>query len=461
MEATSYRASVVHYSQGDRILAFKDGSLLERLARNRVDDLRFFVADRLGMPAEEMDLDVIESTMQSYPEESQRLDTYLNRVRLAETLEDGEIKEEMLKAASDILEIWEEKGYLTPGVQLTPAIDQWIDRRHFLPSKYDSFRLLVEHQALVNETINAGPGPSGKRPFVPFENPDSDIEHTEFEGGIESYYNRLGISRMGLIRKFDLCYFTFGYSRMSASPALPNRHGMTMPVRLNLFSQVNVGDVQASPVYALTQGNEAIYVQLDERIVHEWLIRIQCEESSALSTDSVATTLLSNVFEFSQYLDNLPIRTEQRRPMVHLAVYSLLHTYAHHLIQTVTEFAGLDAGSLGEYIFPADLAFVVFRSGMTMDLGNISAMWRNNGRAFLDHLLSPISLDCGLGTLCTERGGACPDCLMIPEISCIAQNRLLSRSVLNGNGKPEEDGYNDWIEGYLSVAADRIAPGER
>ena len=44
---------------------------------------------------------------------------------------------------------------------------------------------------------------------------------------------------------------------------------------------------------------------------------------------------------------------------------------------------------------------------------------------------------------------------MVPEVSCIAQNRLLSRSVLSGDGHPEEDGANERITGFFEVAANQ------
>jgi hypothetical protein len=128
---------------------------------------------------------------------------------------------------------------------------------------------------------------------------------------------------------------------------------------------------------------------------------------------------------------------------------------AHHVIHAVSDYSGLDLGSLGEYIFPADLAFVVYRNGMTMDLGNLSAMWRNQGEHFLRHLLQPKSLSCGLGMLCDNRGGACPDCIMLPEVTCIAQNKLLSRAVLKGGQAPKEGGFYQEIDGYFSIAAKR------
>src|SRR5581483_6661156 len=95
---------------------------------------------------------------------------------------------------------------------------------------------------------------------------------------------------------------------------------------------------------------------------------------------------------------------------------------------------------LGGCRFITNHAFVVYRNGTTMDLGNISAMWRNVGTGVLTAMLQSKSTQCGTGSLCTQRGGACPDCLMIPETSCVAGNKLLSRAVLRGiGGRPRFD----------------------
>src|SRR3546814_16966999 len=94
----------------------------------------------------------------------------------------------------------------------------------------------------------------------------------------------------------------------------------------------------------------------------------------------------------------------------------------------ISLFSGLYLGSMSEAIFPADLAFLVHRRGMTEDLGNISSMWRDHNEAFLDYLVSRRELRCGSGTLCDHRGGACPACIMIPETSCIAGNQQIGRA---------------------------------
>jgi hypothetical protein len=87
---------------------------------------------------------------------------------------------------------------------------------------------------------------------------------------------------------------------------------------------------------------------------------------------------------------------------------------------------------------------------MTPDLGNISAMWRNHAAAFLQRVLEPRMLRCGSGSLCDSRGGACPACIMLPDLTCTASNQLLSRSALKGGPPPTwEDRMNAALVGYF------------
>ena len=160
--------------------------------------------------------------------------------------------------------------------------------------------------------------------------------------------------------------------------------------------------------------------------------------------------LLSCAHPMSAFLDRLP---QSDKPFTYLYLYTLLHSYAHLVMKHISEYSGLDLGSLGEYIFPTDLAFVVYRNGTTMDLGNLSAMWRNVGTGILTAMLQSKATQCGTGSLCTQRGGACPDCLMIPETSCVASNKLLSRTVLRGiGGRPRFDARHDFLtKGYFDT----------
>jgi hypothetical protein len=111
----------------------------------------------------------------------------------------------------------------------------------------------------------------------------------------------------------------------------------------------------------------------------------------------------------------------------------------------------LEQGSFGEYLFPADLAFIIYRSGMTPDLGNLSSMWRNFNVTVLEQMLSTNKLQCSSGSLCDHRGGACPGCIMLPETTCIAANQLLSRSALKNGPAPRWSHEREDMIGFFSL----------
>ena len=95
-----------------------------------------------------------------------------------------------------------------------------------------------------------------------------------------------------------------------------------------------------------------------------------------------------------------------------------------------------------------------------MDLGNLSSMWRDRGdptigNEVLDRMVSPESLRCGSESVCTHHGGACPDCILIPENACLTRNELLSRAVLTGRATPRWDADLRPLVGYYQVTTDR------
>lgn len=267
---------------------------------------------------------------------------------------------------------------------------------------------------------------------------------------------------MRLVRGLQICEYTFGFTRTSSVPLVKREKAGTteMPVRLNLFGQVNVGDVMLHPVLCLEQSNEAFYVRLDELTVVDWLT-----QNNVPIAGGGRPTLGGRLIEayppmsFSRFLDEYRReRTIQRNPYSY--VFTLLHTLAHHLIGVSASMSGLELGSFGEHLFVPDLAILVYRRGMTMDLGNLSSMWRDRsdptfGNEVLDRMVAPESLRCGSESVCTHHGGACPDCILIPETACITRNELLSRSVLSGRGTPRWDSDARPLVGFYKTAADR------
>lgn len=344
---------------------------------------------------------------------------------------------------------------LLPKIELPLSVISNIrERQSRFASKFDPFRLAIEHATLKSTRLDVETRANGKKPYVSFTRLDEDLtpEDREQIGPLQSrtrdLLNKLGLEDMGLIREFDLCRFSFGYSRMESTPVLRDKRGTDMPVRLNLFPPVRHNDSSKYPVYVIQQGNEAIYVKLKEELVLEWLKGLDCPDMFKLNPgEKIGAGILGAAQPMGPFLDALP---ESAAPLVYFYLYTLLHSYSHLLMKHISEYSGLDLGSLGEYIFPADLAFVVYRNGTTMDLGNMSALWRNSGPAMLSAMLGPKATQCGTGSLCTHRGGACPDCVMMPETACVASNKLLSRSVLRSiGGRPRFDTRHGPIQGYL------------
>ena len=466
MEATPYRANNAYHVQSDLFIDFQknDSELTRVLAKDAEDELRVFIATEYGFETAPItDADVEQACLDKPGLEEQlghfkSANTTINQLQglLANATEAiraslSPALETARNLKQQIIRELREKQILTPVASLPNEVDAALTmRRQLFDSRYDPFQLAIEHKLLSQARLNI----AGE--YVSFKKLDRDLspeaeeEKEKLEQAAQERFAALGIADMGLIRKFDLCRFSFGYSRVSSQPVLPDKRFMNMPVRLRLFDRVEDDDRRKYPIYVVQQANQAIYVKLDAERVMGWLASLDCADPIALAVGQrPGAGILSHTQPMKRFLDGLP-----EVPTSYFYLYTLLHSYAHHFIKQVSSYSGLDVGSIGEYLFPADLAFVIYRNGTTMDLGNLSAMWRNSGTALLDALLDPRSLQCGTGSLCTSRGSACPDCQMIPEVVCLATNRLLSRSVLRSiGGRPHFDKRTGGINGYLDWIA--------
>lgn len=473
MQATPYRASNAYYVKSDLFIDFKDGGqdLLARLRPGRETELKDFIATRFGLGAVgPTDADVENACSGREDCKNDWLDYQTASAQLAAADETRahipEAQRSWFEASLDsarsmkrrIVESLRERRILVPSVALPPELEANLAQRQLrFASKFDPFRLAIEHEALRTTRLAVETRIRGKKRYVSFTRLDEDLapESAEDKEPLQEktreLLDDLGMADMGLIREFDLCRFSFGYTRMESGPVLTGKRHDNMPVRLNLFPAVRQEGGTKTPIYVVQQGNEALYVRLKDEVVLAWLAGLDCPDMFGLAEgERIGARLLNQAWPMGPFLDRLP---RNDKPPVYLYLYTLLHSYAHLLMRHMSEYSGLDLGSLGEYIFPADLAFVVYRNGTTMDLGNLSAMWRNAGTPLLRAMLAPKATQCGTGSLCTHRGGSCPDCTMVPETSCIAGNKLLSRSVLRSiGGRPRFDTRQGAIEGYFDFA---------
>ncbi|MFH0084707.1 hypothetical protein ACG3RS_05070 [Pseudomonas aeruginosa] len=459
MEPISDRASSAYYAQSEQFVLFPESEhqLITMLEPQREAELAAFIGRQFRFSGLELTPDEMKSALLAAGKVSE-WESYesLSRMRdLAVGMEDTASQMMMENELKKLVTRWttSEPPLVRSCVDLPPKVSAQLAQRSEYTSRFDPFVLATEHEAFHRGKLSSPPD-GGRAKFVRFNHLDNDLAPKDAsakaaqEAETQRLMAKLGIADLGLVREFDLCRFTHGYTRVSATPTL-NKRNQDMPVRLRLFEPLSSGK---RPIYVMTQANEALYVRLDPSAVYKWLQAVGVLDLPKWD-DSSSVKLGGRLLEVAQPFGRYFSLLKEGDASTYRYVYTLLHTYAHTLMKNVAELSGLDLGSMGEYIFPLDLAFVVYRNGTTMDLGNLSSLWRNENNRFLSRLLEASTHRCNSGRLCDTAGGACPDCIMIPETSCLAQNQLLSRAVLKGGPPPREDSTHKGqrIRGFLEV----------
>lgn len=459
MEPISYRASSAFYAQSEQFVLFPESEhhLMEMLEPQRQSELASFISKQFRFGGDELTPEDMKASLLAAGQDNE-WESYENVLRmreLAHGMGDADGCSRMDKELKKLVDRWTTSNppLVQPRGDIPPAINVQLAIRNEYTSRFDPFVLAVEHEALNRGKLSAV-SDGGRSKFVRFNHLDNDLAPKDVckkaaqEAKTQHLMTQLGIVELGLIREFDLCRFTHGYTRVSATPTLEKRKQF-MPVRLRLFEPLRNGK---RPIYVVTQANEAIYVRLNPSQVYKWLRAVGVVDLPEWD-ESASVRLGGKILEVAQPFGRYFSLLKEGDASTYRYVYTLLHTYAHVVMKNVAELSGLDLGSMGEYIFPLDFAFVVYRNGTTMDLGNLSSLWRNENNQFLERLLMSSTHRCNSGRLCDTAGGACPDCIMIPDTSCIAQNQLLSRAVLKGGPSPREDSTHKGkkIPGFLEV----------
>lgn len=476
MEPVSYRASATYYPQSDKLLDFEEYKYFELLGRSKAAPLQDFLAKQYEYPIKAL-TDQEKEEILRRKERGKEWDNY---VKLKRTIQkavtlglENEDVEPIITQVTMLEETWNREVFSQASqgggalaMQIASRVD-WIRR-------FDPIRMAVEHRTLLEEKLRKTKHEEGKFPAVRVTDPDlhmvpdgmSEDERAEMVAQVQRRLDLLGIEDMRLVRNLGVCEYSFGYSRTSSSPLVVRNRGtgdVAMPVRLRLFDRIRFGEGQAKhPIYTMMQKNEAFYVRIREDAVLRWLEENDIPVPKPMACGRLGGFLIESYPSFSRFL--LEYRKERSvQRAAYPYVYTLLHTMAHQFIEIASELSGLDLGSFGEHMFVPDLAFLVYRRGTTMDLGNLSSMWRNHGDVTTGNLVvhkmaHPESLRCGSESVCSMRGGACPDCILIPETSCITRNELLSRSVLVGSGLPlwDDNGDEPLRKGFYEVTRDMV-----
>jgi len=451
MLPVSYRASSVYYVQRDSFIVFKNADVALLLGAGRRADLAKTLMRQYYFPGEELTHEEVLRQLAANGRTAEAK-AYQDLVEILSFLP-AERHVTIQGQLTSLQGKYQQEGFVAVQRRESPRLLSQLEESQNWARRYNPIRLALEHASLRSEIINREGSDPGL-PAISVTNPDIlDIEQDDVTGRqtyttrVRDSLNRLGFDEMVLIRGLDICEFSFGYSRVSSTPSTTVKD-REMPVRLKAFDHV---EANKRPIYVLEQKNEGIYVRLNEDRVRTWLERNGLRPSDAEAPAKIGGTYLLEYVDYGRFVESYKEGTSgpKTRRSIPNYIYLLLHTMTHHFTQALVEYSGLEHGSLGEYIFPADLAFLVYRRGMTPDLGNLSAMWRNYGVTILEDLLSDRSLRCDAGSLCDQRGGACPACIMAPEVACVTGNNLLCRAALNGGPAPGWDLSRDELAGYL------------
>lgn len=446
MMPVSYRANAAFYPQRGQFIEFHDSSVVDLLTPTRQGDLLRRVAAIHGFTYTEPDDQEIAQALQQANRGSEWED-YSDRGELQERARargDANRVQVLQRERDELRERWYVDGIIQRGSVQSGALRTAVSDRAAWARRYEPLRLTIEHDRFVIEHIEERQAhhesvdvlAPDQMIFDGVNDPESMRRYRDTIGGLMA---RIGVVRLHLIRGLPICEYSFGYTRVSASPVYQREYNGVnhpMPVKLKAFPELPNANGKR-PVYVTQQKNEALYFRLDATRVVRWLAANNVPGVPLAGEQRIGAAYLEAYQDFGPFLDDYKDRAgvDVARDIPSYT-YMLLHTLSHQVMHALADVSGLDRDGLGEYIFPADLAFVVYRKGMTPDLGNISAMWRNHAADFLRRMLDQRLLRCGSGSLCDTRGGACPACIMVSEVTCSAGNQLLSRSVLKGGAAP-------------------------
>jgi hypothetical protein len=233
---------------------------------------------------------------------------------------------------------------------------------------------------------------------------------TLYEG---RYQPALGLAKLESVEflpRFPVATLAFGFTRGDSRPGASRLVAFRERGRLRAYGEVHP--------------TEALLFRLDPMIFHAWLVRRGLLTDAATTRRAARAAILSAV--------TMPRPTEEHPQDLGRAVVDLVHSYAHRAIRRLAAFAGTERDSLGEYLLPHHLGFVIYAAARgDFVLGGLQAVYETSLHEFLEDFVHG-EHRCPLDPGCTAGGGACMACLHLGEASCRWFNRYLERGRLFG-----------------------------
>lgn len=280
-------------------------------------------------------------------------------------------------------------------------------------------RWLVEHATLLDATsITTTADVASMLRRGGDEAGASDIELAQHHAS-----SLLGIEHIRVINDFPLALGAYGYTRTSRDPSR------------TVISSFPIDDRGRIPVYAIASETEALWFELNPQRVCRWLIDNGLLSGAVPSTKDDAWARI--------YVEIPGLRQAPHEPgygqIQAVAVRTLLHTMSHLFLRRI-EWSGFAPSSVGEYLIPGSLSFVLYANRHAeTKIGGLTTLFEQRLNTWLWDAVQS-GRECIYDPICEDDGGSCAGCTH-REHNCVNFNRELSRATVFGGPTPQSSAF--------------------
>lgn len=366
---------------------------------------KIVIAQYLGLVSQESYTDIIEKGKLTQNEE---FDNLLQKE--ADNLRNAGLDEATIAMVIDA------KRRTNPNNQIFEAIEQVGQSLSFYGE--DSYKTVAEEIMEYDELISA-------KMILTLDEAENDAEivNDGLRPDYKSIAANLGFSKVQLCSGVPIVFSAYGFSRKTREAS----EGAV----LNGFPQ----EMEKKNVYAIRLETEGVLFELDRRKIINWLLDNEFITTEDLPQDmsdyGIKTWFIDRV-----HLDRIhtfsSIDDFDNDGKITKAIYTLIHSISHVLIEEASEVCGLDKSSLSEYILPSIPAvFVYCSNSQGFNMGALYSAFQTHFDRWLSKAKERTQ-KCVFDPICIDKEKACSGCLYLNEISCRHFNKDLDRSYLCG-----------------------------
>jgi len=276
-------------------------------------------------------------------------------------------------------------------------------------------RKLVEHIAL-QDTMNL----TGVATVVQRLREQGAVAQAEkYEGDSKSVLGHLGFQMVHVVNDFPIALAALGFTRVTRDP------------HKSIFNPFPPREDGKIPLFVIPTETEGLWFQLDPVRVALWLRR-----NGYVGGNLPEDRLHAWAWLYREVLGSGFAPGEEISAAAG-AVQILVHTISHVLLQKI-EWSGFAPSSIGEYLMPETLSFVLYANRHAESkIGGMTTLFEQRLPLWLQDAAQS-GRECVYDPLCEEDGGSCVGCLH-REHNCPFFNQKLSRAVLYGGPIPQEN----------------------